>query len=846
MISSGIKRGLAGSAVAALAATGLPFLASSASAAGSDFTLLGTGPVLNGGAIGGAVAIKYPTASAPDLSKLALSDTALTGGTPNNGNQTVTLNGSTVLPEGQFPDTAGDGYSTAIVFVPVTTPAVGGSASFAIYDDVNSNGKVEASEPRVQVSETTSGKVAQITVTPSSQTEPAGQAATYAAALKDSAGRATQLNAGQSVDVTGGGATVSDSNLSAMELVSGSATFTATGPAVNVYNLTLATNGVDPQVTAHASLDVVKAATLTAGDVDIATAADTWDGFGDGASGGTTDVRVDQKSVRVDIASADEDDRGATVTFDVTSDSVTFGGKKTTTVTTRLDANGVGSVTITPDAASIQEGDSFSFGGNGFSQTVSFVRSHVQGVVPGAKTYVSAIDGSVTVTATVVDQFGLPVSAGEVSAARSGGPNTAAKQRKAVDANGQVSFTFTDADAVAGQTDTVTFQYFTDQYDASGEFDAVTKIKYTVDGQGADFTTRLDGTTASGTGYDPATNVADPLADAVADDDNGSNENMALQVVGAEPGAPITVSVDGGALILKPGQTLAQGKSSINGVVDDAGNLPGGYSIVGTKSGLVTVTVTAAGRTETSQFTVGPETDFTTARNVTVSGPADVEAGADQITYAAVVTDAFGNPVAGFPRQLLGEQLLNVTVSGPGHFQDGDTQTDTNGTMHLNVAVDADAVGDVSITVEGQPFNAILPGGFDQFGSAADQLYAGAPEGSAPGLPVSANVATATTKVMEAPVVPVVPVAINMMLSDAGSSTGKKDKIGINADSTAAGLVATISKGSTVLASHALNDQGDWTFKVADKNGNRKKKTYTVTVAASPATKAANKSITVK
>ncbi len=67
MNSSGIKRGLAGSAVAALAVTGLPFLASSASAASDDeLHFVSAGPTRDGitNAVGGYVTLKAKASSA--------------------------------------------------------------------------------------------------------------------------------------------------------------------------------------------------------------------------------------------------------------------------------------------------------------------------------------------------------------------------------------------------------------------------------------------------------------------------------------------------------------------------------------------------------------------------------------------------------------------------------------------------------------------------------------------------------------------------------------------------------------------------------------------------------------
>ena len=63
------------------------------------------------------------------------------------------------------------------------------------------------------------------------------------------------------------------------------------------------------------------------------------------------------------------------------------------------------------------------------------------------------------------------------------------------------------------------------------------------------------------------------------------------------------------------------------------------------------MTVASAHRTETAQFTVLGQNDSDTARNVTVSGPATLPSGTTQDVFTAVVTDAFGNPVAELPGQ---------------------------------------------------------------------------------------------------------------------------------------------------------------------------------------------------
>ena len=81
-----------------------------------------------------------------------------------------------------------------------------------------------------------------------------------------------------------------------------------------------------PTVKNKATLNVTKAADITTDEVDIVTGADSWDGFGGGTDGGTTEVRVDQSSIRIDFK-ADANDKNSTVTLDLTGTGITFGGK---------------------------------------------------------------------------------------------------------------------------------------------------------------------------------------------------------------------------------------------------------------------------------------------------------------------------------------------------------------------------------------------------------------------------------------------------------------------------------------------------------------------------------------
>ncbi|CAI9409582.1 beta strand repeat-containing protein [Nocardioides sp. T2.26MG-1] len=834
MNSSGIKRGLAVSAVSALAVAGIPALASSASAAAGDtITVVSTGPARNGGDLGADVVlrVKDGTVAAGDLALTATNSDAV--GSQNNGSQNATIDGVS----GPVNDPADNAYEFLTVSIEVTTAADGDTAAFRIIDNDGAvAGSLEASEARANVSVTTAGAASKLVVAPATQSAPQGlESGAYTATVQDSAGRTTQLLVGESIAVTSDAdVTVNESGnaITADEISGGTDTFTVTpaaAAALGNHTITLAGPGT---VDTTATVNVTKSATLDANMVDIVTGADSWDGFGGGNFGApNTLVRVDQGTVKIDIKGGAAN-ANSTVSLTATGGGLTFGGKGSTTVATVLDASGNGSLTITPDAGTIQDGDTIAIGGS-FPETLEFDRATVSDVVPTADLYFSKVGGSTDVTVKVVDQFGLPVTSGFVTAARTG-VNAAADatpQKKAVGADGSTTFTFTDTKATDGTTEDVNVNYYADQFSATPDFSevGVATIKYTTDGMGANFVTSLDGNNTEAADYNAGKTVVVPLADTKADDEAGINESADLVLTtGGEPGAAMTISVDNGALILEPGKTLlSEGKPSVTVTLDGGGLLPAGYRIAGTKSGVVTATLSAANRTETAALTVAPETDVSTARNVTVSGPAEVESGTTQIPFVAVITDGFGNPVQGVP-----VWDLNIQVTGPAQFQDSDARTDANGQIHLNVRVDAGAVGDVTIKVDGM---------YEQFGAAADQLYAGSAANSAKGLPASAAEATATTTVKAAPPV-VTQLPINLKLSGRGA---KIDKIHANANNRAAGLKAVLFKNGKRVKSHVLSASGDWTFKVKDTNGMRKTK-YTVKVRPTAATLGATKSIRIK
>ena len=776
MNSSGIKRGLAATAVAALAVTGLPLFASSASAETGDVIEVGSvGPTRNGGSVGGVVVLKTKNITEAEaegdpagaVPALKLANTALNAG-PNASNQTVAIKG---LPVFAGSGTAGDsnktdGFDEVTLRVTVTTPSAGQTANYAIYLDDNDSDTVQAGEQRVQVAQSTSGAVTSAAITPATQTAPAGvDSGNYTLTLKDSAGRVTQLTGLENMDIVsndpdGGGAavaaTISNAQIDATEALLGTATFTANGASPALYTITAAgdvdTDGIGADVadgpagvSASAQLDVVAAAgALTQQEIDIVTGADSRDGFG--LASNTVSIRPDQTAVTVNIKSPGN--AGTTVSLTANSADVKFGGQTSVTKTVTLNAQGLGSVTFNVDASTIADTDQFTIADPSATlMTATYAAPAVTAgtVTTDASTYLSSFGGTVNPTITVKDQYGSPVTGVFVTVNRANGANDADAEsaRTAVDAQGKVTFALTDTSTTTPKAkDDLMVTVYPGQFGAAIVV-ATDKadIVYSQDGTGADFTFTVDSQLPAGSAYDPNNVFVNPLTDTVADNDivapapigDSADETIALAISGGTAGAPVSVSVDNGALLLKGTETLLS-----EGSATDTTTIGGpAFKIIGTKAGLVNVTVTSGGRTHTAQVSVHTLSEGAvpavnsedTARNVEVSGPAKAEAG-DVVNFTVTVTDAFGNPVFGVP-----SSALKTLVSGAGQVIGDSGTTNAAGEMTVQVKIADSADSAVGLQVTGV--------GFD-FGAAADRLTAASTTDDGKGLTKSENVATAT------------------------------------------------------------------------------------------------------
>ncbi|HEY1119064.1 MAG TPA: hypothetical protein VGE43_15230, partial [Acidimicrobiales bacterium] len=478
MNSSGIKRGLAGAAVAALAVTGLPFLASSASAAPGDTLTQGdTGPVRNGNAAGGSVIIKSNSV-AIDPADIVVTDASYAGANPIAGGNDVTspafdvdVLSFTLLDPNKDGDNdilTGDlKFADGTYHYNLQTAVTLGTATkatFGIVEDVAGDG-VNASDPKTTVEVTPTGAPASVDV---STTQPAtveGNPVAFSVVVKDASGATTQLVAGEEFDVTASaGVTLSDSVLDSTDLNDGTATFTGTPGIASPDTMTVTVTGSTPpapSITDSATVSVFDNATITTDEFKFDTGADTWQD-GVTAFGTPTQVRVDQNSVTFSFQSKDgadpdstPDDAGKVVGLVLDSvDGVTFNGTNPATapggnvvVPVVLDSAGKGSVTVA--LGGVTAGATWTFSGPGSSiatTTVTMARAAASSVAPDADVYVSKIGAATQVVVTVKDQFGNPIGApAQVSITRGARNGATTTARQTVDANGQATFSLPDA-----------------------------------------------------------------------------------------------------------------------------------------------------------------------------------------------------------------------------------------------------------------------------------------------------------------------------------------------------------------------------------------------------------------
>lgn len=757
MNSSGIKRGLATTAVSALAVAGIPLIASSASAENGDvLSTVYVGPARDGGDLGATVVFETKGLTEAEVNggQLKVKAQDLTNDASNAlqtiGNVTFVSFVADTSPNSKFG--RNDGFDEVTVQIPVDTRTTGDTAKFAVYVDEGApgNNKVDSSEAAANVEVTTAGAPDSLMADPSYQAAaPNTPTGDYTVVLKDEDGRTTQLtgteviefdqlsgpNLGNATFVPGGPLDLNDVG------PDGEFDFTAEGDVNGLYRLQAgafsAAGAASPFASTIVNLDVsgtvATAGSISAQELNLVTGADNRAGFG--KSSNSAQVRPDQATVTFEIDDMDlapNSQAGKIVQLTATSANVTFGGKASQSQSVTLDKDGKGSVTFTVDASTIASGDSFVVDGSALANpfTVNYAAPAVDTTTTDADqdTYISAFGGTVTPVFTVKDQYGNPVPGVYVTYQLQGGANAGNESARVLtDADGKASFTIKDTKASATNraSDTIKFTVYDGRLSGNIlDSDSGSVIAYTADGKGADFLLTVDGQTPGGAAYDP---TVVPLTDAIA---NLDAEKGTLRIVGGTNGAEATVTVDGGALILDGNTELDDAVSSLTGSVGDT------FEVIGTTEGLVNITVTSGGKTQEATLTVeAAEDNSAEARNVELEGPENAVAG-DVVDFTATVTDAFGNPVTGFD----GDDF-DIRITGPGNEQGNSGDSDENGEITFSVEITQNATNPVTLRLDADDVS--------QFGAKADKLDASAASADAPGLTESEDVASATVNVTD-------------------------------------------------------------------------------------------------
>jgi hypothetical protein len=263
--------------------------------------------------------------------------------------------------------------------------------------------------------------------------------------------------------------------------------------------------------------------------------------------------------------------------------------------------------------------------------------------------------GTLTIAATLEDQFGNAIPNASVSVSVAG-RNTVAASTKITDADGNITFTYTDAGTVA-TNDIVTFSNassgaITTQVTVSYSTAAVSTVKLT----GGNTTAGVANATitvkpiSAGDGAE----LGEVAYTATIADANGS----------ALVGVPVTFSVAGTGVAIPTAEVLVY--------TDSTGVATSG--VYAWTAGTYTVSAVAGGVTGTGTITFGS----TTATNARV-----LSAKVEGNVVTATVVDRFGNPVKGV--------TVYATKSGLGYFGNGAAKTSDT----------TDSLGQVSFGITG-------------------------------------------------------------------------------------------------------------------------------------------------
>ena len=323
-------------------------------------------------------------------------------------------------------------------------------------------------------------------------------------------------------------------------------------------------------------------------------------------------------------------------------------------------------------------------------------------------------------TFTVTDAFGAPVAGEVVNLSVAGANNTTASPllipSATTDANGQVSYTLTDALAVAAKTDAITATTVTGSKSATltltyaATAPAAASMKVYVDPSEATWTTLVPATTIYRTGSIGYTlvqgkNIAKTLVPSTissTDDVIGFNAYTETAALAAASGVKVTVSVsDGGWILSSAGLPVKSrdfytSSTGYTGLINVTATTPGTKTLTFTSG---TVTSTAAIAFTNAYLASGSSTDASVARTIKLTaGSANATAAANANalpSFTVKVTDGLGNAVAG--------ATLNIVATGVGRLATGGktAQWTTDSSGEYTFELTSTTAGVASVTVTG-------------------------------------------------------------------------------------------------------------------------------------------------
>jgi len=253
----------------------------------------------------------------------------------------------------------------------------------------------------------------------------------------------------------------------------------------------------------------------------------------------------------------------------------------------------------------------------------------------------AAAKGKITIAANLVNRYGVAIASAPVTATVAG-RNTVAATALVTDADGNVSFSYTDAGTTA-TNDTVTF---TNASSSDANATATVTVSYstaavsTVTITGGDTTDSKANATVS---VKPIAAGDGTEAGAVAITATVKDANGSLLI-----GVPVTFSVAGtGVAIPTTGVTVYTGSAGT-----------AASSVYAWVAGTYTYTATAGGVSTTGKITFG---------SITAANARVLSATVEGNVVTAKVVDRFGNPVKGV--------TVYATKSGAGYFGSGLSRT---------------------------------------------------------------------------------------------------------------------------------------------------------------------------